>query len=169
MRWVALLLLVGCSTLPSNSTVLAPAHRAAIVDSVASMVNAWRDAFNARDFARAASYYSSDTAFRWFENGELKFRTARELRDTMLAEAPRLRAMNVTLVGLEITAVAPGVAEVSTGFAEKVTDEKGDIAGYAGSITMTAVHGDSGWKFLVGHSSLVAPLVDSTRGLPRKA
>jgi len=139
------------------------AHRAAIVDSVHTMLGAWHDAFNAKDFAKAASYYSGDSAFRWIENGELKFQSARQLRDTMLAEAPAFKSLEMSLIEPVITAVAPGVAEVSSGFAQKITDNAGQSFGLAGAMSMTVVHGDSGWKFLVGHVSVVRPPVDTIR------
>lgn len=149
-----LFVVAGCA--PQPVALTAP-HRAAIVDSVQVMLTAWRDAFNTRDFARAATFYSSDSAFRWFENGEMKFRTAKELGDTMKAEAPAFRALEMSLVEPEITPMAPGVAEVTSNFAERITDSTGETFGLAGAMSMTAVHGDSGWKFLVGHVSLMRP------------
>lgn len=163
---IALLVLAACTpaTPPFNA-----AHRAALVDSVRTTLDQWRDAFNAKDFARVASFYSSDSAFRWYENGEMKFRSAHELRDTMLAEGPRMQALSMTLVGLEITAIAPGVAEVSSGFTEKITDSAGQTFGLAGAMTMTMVHRDSAWRFLVGHLSVIPPLPDTLRaGRPHR-
>ena len=148
---------------------LTAAHRAAIVDSVQTILVAWRDAFNAREFARVATFYSNDPAFRWFENGELKFRSGRELGDTMQVEAPRFRALALTLMEPQVTALAPGVAVATTAFTEKITDSTGEVTGVAGAVSMTVVHGDSGWKFLVGHTSLVLPPVDtSSRRGPRR-
>ena len=140
-----------------KSPLLTTAHRQAIVDSVQVMLTAWRDAFNARDFARAASFYSNDAEFRWYENGELKFRSGAELGDTMKAEGPAFRALAMSLVNTQITPLAAGAAEVSTGFDEKITDTTGRTIGFVGAVTMTAVHGDSGWRFLVGHTSIVLP------------
>jgi ketosteroid isomerase-like protein len=150
----------ACAT---PAPVFTTAHRAAIVDSVQVMLTAWRDAFNARDFSQAAAFYSNDSAFRWFENGELKFRTARELGDTMKAEGPRFQSLAMSLIEPEITPTAPGVAEVTSNFTQKVTDSAGQTFGLAGAMSMTVVHGDSGWKFLVGHLSVVAPVVDTGR------
>lgn len=151
--FAGLLLLGACG----GPAPFAAAHRAALVDSVSTMLGQWRDAFNAKDFRRVASFYSSDSAFRWFENGAMKFRTAGELRDTMLAEGPRMQALSMTLVGPEITALAPGVAGVTSSFTERITDSAGESFGLAGAMTMTVVHGDSGWRFLVGHLSVIPP------------
>jgi hypothetical protein len=79
----------------------------------------------------------------------------------MQAEAPKFRSLAVSLIEPEITALAPGVAVVTTDFAEQITDASGGTVGIAGAITMTVVHGDSGWKFLVGHTSLLTPKADT--------
>lgn len=156
---------IACQPRPLPLTAT---RRTAIVDSVQTMLTAWRDAFNARDFVRVAKFYSNDADFRWFENGELKFRSGREIGDSMNAEAPGFRSFAVSLIDPEITALAPGVAVVTTNFAEKVTDTTGQTVGFAGAISMTVVHGDSGWKFLVGDVSLVSPRVDSLRNGTRR-
>jgi ketosteroid isomerase-like protein len=156
----------GCR---SPGTPLTLEHRRAIVDSVQTMLTEWRDAFNAKDFTRAATFYSNDPDFRWFENGELKFRSGKEIGDTMNAEAPGFRSLAVSLVEPQITPLAPGVAVITTNFAEKVTDTTGEMTGFAGAISMTVVHGDAGWRFLVGHVSLVLPQADSSaKGRGRK-
>jgi ketosteroid isomerase-like protein len=162
-RICASLMLAALGGCRAASTRLTAEHRDAIVDSVQTVLTAWRDAFDAMDFARVASFYSNDPDFRWFENGELKFRSGREIGDSMKAEGPGFRALTVSLIEPEITALAPGVAEVTTNFAQKITDTTGQMIGLAGAITMTVVHGDSGWKFLVGHVSLVTPSPDTAR------
>jgi ketosteroid isomerase-like protein len=158
---VGALALGGC-----HAPQFTAAHRAAERDSVAQMLDAWRGALAARDFGRAATFYSSDSAFRWFQDGELKYRSARELGDTMLAMAPTVRDFGISLIEPEITPLAPGVAIITTNFAEKITDTTGETIGLAGALSMTAIHSDSGWRFLIGHtSSVIVP--DS--GAPRKS
>jgi ketosteroid isomerase-like protein len=144
--------LLGCRP---ASTQFTAGHRRAIEDSVQTMLTAWRDALSARDFPRAAGFYSTDPAFRWFEDGELKYRSRKEIGDAMIAMAPGFRAFSVTFIEPEITALAPGVAVVTTNFAQKMTDTSGQTAGFAGALSFTVVHADSGWKFLVGHTSAV--------------
>ena len=53
--------------------------------------------------------------------------------------------------------LAPGVAVVATRFAQKITDSTGVTRGFAGAMSMTLVHADSGWRFLMGHTSSVVP------------
>lgn len=146
--------LMGCAAPTPRFTA---EHRRSIVDSVQAMLTGWRDAVNAKDMAKAAAFYSSDPDFRWFEDGELKYRSGREIGDTMKAMAPGFRSLAVTLIAPEITALAPGVAVVTTDFTQKMTDTSGRTVGFAGAISMTVVHGDSGWQFLVGHTSSVLP------------
>jgi ketosteroid isomerase-like protein len=160
---LAALALAFSAACQAVSRPLTAAHRAAIVDSVQTMLTAWRDAFNGNDFARAAAFYSNDPAFRWFENGELKFRSGSEIGDSMKAEAPGFRSLALSLIEPQITPLAPGVAVVTTNFAQKITDTTGQVIGLAGAITTTVVHGDGGWKFLVGHVSLVTPSSDTAR------
>ena len=80
------IVVTACTPAPASLT---PEHRAAIVDSVQATLVSWRDAFNALDFTRAAAFYSSDPEFRWFEDGELKYHSAKEMGDAMQAERPR--------------------------------------------------------------------------------
>lgn len=155
---VAVAVIAGCR---SPGRLLTVEHRRAIVDSVQSTLSAWRDALNAKDFASAATFYSNDPAFRWFEDGELKYRSGKEIGDVMKAMAPVFRSFAVTLIEPEITALAPGVAVVTTNFAQKMTDTSGQTVGFAGALSFTMVRGDSGWKFLVGHTSTVLPQADT--------
>ena len=148
---------------PPARAVLTAGHRAAIVDSVQASLTAWRDAFNARDFRRAAAFYSNDPEFRWFEDGELKYRSGKEIGDTMQAEAPAFRAFSVSLIEPEVTALAPGVAVVTMNFAQKITDTTGQMIGIVGAVSATMIHADSGWRFLVGHTSLLPPPPDTAR------
>jgi len=70
---------------------------------------------------------------------------------------PSLRAMEFTLDNPQVTPLAPGVALVTTVFTQKITDTLGTVTGFAGMLTMTVIHADSGWRFLAGHTSSVIP------------
>jgi ketosteroid isomerase-like protein len=163
--WLAgVVAIAGCSAAPRFTA----AHQRAERDSVAQVLDQWRNALDAGDFARAATFYSTDSAFRWFQDGELRYRSAAELGDTMRAMAPALRSFSLSLIEPEITAIAPGVVLVTTNFAQKMTDTSGETIGLAGAISMTVVHGNAGWRFLVGHTSSVILPVDSAAGGKRR-
>ena len=152
--------LVACA---APAPAFSPAHRTAIIDSVHTLLVAWRDALNARDFARAGGYYSNDSAFRWYEDGKLAYTSAQAIRDTKKAMAPGLRGIDVTLIDPKITALGPGAAIVTVEFTEKITDTTGRLVGFAGALSLTVVHADSGWQFLVGHNSSLPPPADPTK------
>jgi hypothetical protein len=70
---------------------------------------------------------------------------------------PSLRALAFTLDNPQVTPLAPGVALVTTVFTQKITDTLGTVTGFAGTLTLTVVRADSGWRFLAGHTSSVIP------------
>src|SRR5262249_30612901 len=133
------------------------AHRSAIADSVRATLDQWTAAFNARDVARVTAFYATDSSFRWVENGALEFTTARQLADSMTANLPSLAGVTFRLDHPEIVALAPGVAEVVSGFTQQVVSSPADTFGIVGALTMTVVHADSGWRFLISHTSLYRP------------
>ncbi len=149
-----LLLTAACAAPTAKLTI---EHRRAMIDSVQTALDNWRGAINGKRFAQAATFYSSSPDFRWYEDGQLKYRSAREVGDSMQAMTGVLQSMSFTLIEPDITPLAPGVATISTAFVQKLTDTAGSTMGYAGAITATMIDSDSGWKFLVGHTSAIPP------------
>jgi hypothetical protein len=145
-------------------TALTAEHRVAIVDSVTTMLSAWRAAVNSRDAGKMAAFYANDPAFRWIEDGTIRYTSPQQLTDAYRGQLPSLRAMELTLDDPAVTPLAPGSALVTTAFAQKVTDTLGAVSGYAGMLSMTVVHGDSGWQFLAGHTSSVMPRASAPLG-----
>jgi hypothetical protein len=151
-----LLLLAACGR-PVSSGAFTPEHQAAIVDSVTTMLTAWRTAIGSRDANRFQAFYANDPRFRWIEDGVVRYTTPAQIGDAYRATMPGVRALELTLDNPAITPIAPGAALVTTGFAQKFTDTTGAMTGFAGMISMTVIHGDSGWQFLAGHTSSVMP------------
>lgn len=163
---IAALTLTACAPRPRGS--FDGAHRAALSDSVRTMLNDWTAAIATRDADRVARFYSDSIDFRWIEDGQVRYASRGELVSAIRAFAAPLRALTVTLTEPEITPLRPGLATVVTAFAQKMTDSTGAVSGVAGAISGVVVHGDSGWAFLQGHGSLLPPPVpDSTRGARR--
>ncbi|HEX3926917.1 MAG TPA: nuclear transport factor 2 family protein [Gemmatimonadales bacterium] len=148
--------LAGCTT-PAAPATLTAAHRTAVIDSVRTMLDAWRGAMNQRDFARAVRFYSPGPDFRWLEDGEVRYTTRDELANAMLTLAPTLRAFDLSLEEPAITPLAPGTAVVTATFAQKMTDTSGRVHGVAGAVSLTVVHADSGWQIVVGQTSTLTP------------
>jgi uncharacterized protein (TIGR02246 family) len=151
LRLVAAMLLVTACASPSSS--FTAAHRAAIVDSVQAMLVQWRDAVNSKDFARAGTFYSDDSAFRWYEDGQLTITSAQAVRNEMQSMLPNLRSFTLTLVAPRITPLGPGIATVGSEFTETITDTTGNAVGLAGALTATVVHERDSWRLLIGHNS----------------
>lgn len=160
------MLLAACAPAPASS--FTAAHKAAVVDSVKAMLDAWHAAFAALDFDRVASFYSTDSAFRWIEDGQLRYRSNAAILKEMRAVKPTLKSLDFTLGDLQISPLAPGVAIVTSQFEQKMTDTAGKTFGFAGAMSFTVVHADSGWRFLVGHASIItdrpAPVPEKPQG-----
>jgi ketosteroid isomerase-like protein len=151
-----LLLLLGCNRAAAPASFTAE-HRTAIVDSVTTMLTAWRTALSSKDAGRVAAFYANDPQFRWIEDGTVRYTSPQQLADAYRTMMPSLRTLDVTLDDPTISPLAPGTALVTTAFAQKVTDTLGTVTGFAGMLSMTVVHTDSGWRFLAGHTSSVMP------------
>ena len=150
-------LLVGCGGAPPRGPTFTPAHASAIGDSVTAALEAYRAAFVGRDFDRVLTYYADDPQFRWFENGELRYGSRSAVAIALRSFGATVRSLELSYFDGTVTPLAPGVASVSTRFVEKLRDSSGALHGFAGVFSATMVHGDSGWRFLVGHTSVVVP------------
>jgi uncharacterized protein (TIGR02246 family) len=128
-----------------------------VVDSVIAMLTAWREAVGTRNVERVAGFYADDPEFRWIEDGMVRYTSRQQLLEAYRGQMPSLRAMEFTLDNPQVTPLAPGVALVTTVFTQKITDTLGTVTGFAGVLTMTVIHADSGWRFLAGHTSSVIP------------
>jgi ketosteroid isomerase-like protein len=152
----ALALLAACSPAPAAPAFDAP-HQAALVDSVEGMLEEWRGAVGAMDVDRIASFYAPDSTFRWIEDGATRYLSSEQLGAAIRGMQGSVSAMEFTLVEPLVTPLAPGIAAVTTGFTQKFTDSSGVTGGYAGAISMTVVRRGDAWRFLVGHTSALAP------------
>jgi hypothetical protein len=91
------------------------------------------------------------------EDGVVRYRSRAEVADAIRELAGSVRRTELLMDGTIITPLAPGVAAVTTGFAQKVEDHEGRVGGFAGAISMVLVHREEGWQFQFGHTSSGAP------------
>jgi len=152
----ALLLAAACSA-PAAAPPFDAAHQAALVDSVDAMLMAWRGAVGAMDVERIATFYAPDSTFRWIEDGATRYLSHAQIGEAIRGMQGSVSAMEFTLVEPMVTPLAPGIAAVTSGFTQKFTDSAGVTGGYAGAISMTVVHRGDAWRFLIGHTSALAP------------
>lgn len=150
--------LLACNPGPRvTEASLTSAHADAISDSVATVLASWRSAINALDVDRAAAFYLADATFRWIEDGVVRYRSRVEVAAAIRELVGSVRGTELLLDGTVITPLAPGVAAVTTGFAQKVVDRDGRVGGFAGAISAVLVHREEGWMFQFGHTSSGAP------------
>lgn len=152
-KFLSLLLLAACAA-PRDG--LDPAHADAIVDSVRTTLVGYRAAVDALDADAVAAHYLADSTFRWIEDGEIRYRDPAEVAAAIRSFASAVRRTELLLDGTVITPVAPGVAAISTGFAQKVEALDGTVGGFAGAITAVLVHRGDRWLFQLGHTSSAA-------------
>lgn len=156
-------LLAGCSAPAPVPAGFTPAHAAAISDSVTAVLEEFRLAFSARDFDRVLQFYADDPRFRWIEDGEVRYTSKAQLAKALVAFGAPLRSLEISFFDPVITPLAPGVAAVTTRFAQKITDSSGATQGFAGAMSMSVIHAEQGWRFLVGQTSLVIPRPGAVR------
>ncbi len=135
-----------------REATLTPAHAAAIQDSVKAMLADFQRLSAARQYDSASSLYAEGAGFRWIENGEVRARSAAQIRKG-LGAVPRTTRIETTFQDLDITPVAPGVALVITPYRTRFVDSAGGGFAFGGVLSMTIVHRPEGWRFLQGHTS----------------
>ncbi len=145
--------LAGCAT-PAAPAFTA-AHQAAIVDSVSTMLENFREAVGSLDADSVAQFYVADSTFRWIEDGVVRYTSRDEIAAAFRGLVGMVTATRLLYDGTLITPLAPGVAALSAGFAQQFTMREGMKGGFAGAITAVVVHRDAGWQFLQGHTSAV--------------
>jgi hypothetical protein len=154
--------LIGC-TGPSTgdksavaeggSAAMTNDHRIAIADSVRRTLDAFSQAVATMNADQIASFYADDPDMRWIEDGEVRYRSPGDVAAAIRAAGQNMTGSKVLYDGTEVTAVAPGVAILVTGFAQQYTTIAGDTGGFAGAITAVMVHRGDRWLFLSGHTS----------------
>ncbi len=152
-RGLLLLMLAGCTAAEPEFTA---SHRAAIVDSVEATLDAFSAAVATMDADSIAAFYAADSAFRWIEDGSVRYRSRDDIATALREAAPFMRNVVLLYDGTVVTPLAPGVASLVTGFAQRFTNPAGETGGFAGAITAVMVHREGRWQFLSGHTSSLA-------------
>lgn len=165
MRLQALLLAVVTACTPAAPTFDA-AHRAAMIDSIEARLTAFRAAVGTMQADSVAQFYLGDSTFRWIEDGVVRYRSRAEIATAIREAAPFMSDAELRYDGTEVTPLAPGVASIATGFAQKFTAPDGQRTGFVGAITAVMVNTPAGWVFQSGHTSSVVPPRDSVLVAP---
>lgn len=135
---------------------LSEAHATAIRDSVTATLEDFRRHAADRQWDSMIAIYATDPGFRWLENGEVRYRSAAEIRQA-LAGVPATTRIVTSYRDTEILALAPGIASVNTLFQTQFLDSATTSFRFGGAITMTLLHRPEGWRIVAGHTSAPIP------------
>lgn len=145
-------LLVSISCGPASES-LTPARRDAIRDSVETFLDLWEARAEALDVEGMAALYSGDEAFRWIEDGSVRYRSREDVRESLRGLEGQLTGLDFRWEGLRIDPVGPGAAVVTGSFIQALQlGERGSFE-FRGVVSALVRHEAEGWRFLVGHAS----------------
>ena len=137
----------------------------AIRDSVSSALEAFRELGSGSDPTVVGGFYSESPAFRFYENGTLRYASAAELRAALEGLGPGTR-ITTEYSDVDIEALAPGLALVRSLFESTLHGEGGFAFNYGGAMTTVWVHESDGWRILSGHTSAPVPRGGAGDGAP---
>lgn len=143
----------GCAAPPAE---FAETHAVAIRDSVATFLRDFRQLSAAAQWDSLANLYSDAPTFRFFESGQVRYRSANAIREA-LKGVPAGTRIETTYRDTDIVALAPGLASVGTLFETSFIDATGGGFQFAGALTLVLRHEPAGWRIVAGHSSVPVP------------
>lgn len=152
---VVLALCVGFGCQPQDAG-LSEARAGAIRDSVAAAMEAFREVGSGSDPAAVGVFYSESPAFRFYENGALRYESAADVRAALEGLGPGMR-ITTEYSDTDIQALAPGLAQVRALFESTLRGEGGFKFTYGGAVTILWAREPGGWRILSGHSSAPVP------------
>ena len=147
--------LAGCATDASD------AARAATPDAAANEARAAIEAYvvavNAMDFDSAGGFYSEAPDFLWIEEGAIRYRSARESRESLAGLGAMASSTRLTLSELSVTALSPDVAVATCRFAQDIGMDGGQGFSFSGAMTIVLRREGGRWLFVSGHTSSPRP------------
>ncbi len=145
----------------SGCEAVAPAftaeHRAAIVDSVHTMLADFRAAVGTLDGDSVATFYVADSTLRWIEDGTVRYTARAQIAQAFHDFRGAITGSRLLYDGTVVTPLAPGVAVMSSGFAQQFARADGTSGGFAGAVSAVVVHRGDRWLFQSGHTSSAPP------------
>ena len=135
-------------------SLAAPAFAQSSVEAeVRAMLEEYVEATNAVDWQKVATYYADDPAFRWIEDGEVRYGSYDELKQTFDGLDQMFSEVAMRLIDTVVIPLGSDAAEVSSLFRQEVKLVDGTPFTIEGGISMTVVRREGRWLFLAGHTS----------------
>jgi hypothetical protein len=100
--------------------------------------------------------YSTDSTFRFYESGALRYLTADSVRAALLA-LPAGTTLHTSFSETTISALGTGLATVGTRFTTAFGDSLSTTFSFTGVMTLILRREPEGWRILSGHSSVPVP------------
>ena len=122
-------------------------------------IEAYVEALNAMDFDSAGTFYSPSGDFQWIEQGEIRYRSAEESRESLAGLGAMASSATLTLSDLTLTALGPDAAVATCHFLQEIGIDGGAGFAFAGAMTIVLRREGGRWLFVSGHTS--SPPADS--------
>ena len=122
---------------------------------VSAFLDSYLSATGARDTARLRSFYVDDGRFVWFEDGDLKYRSADEII-AALAALPADASIRTDVSDTRVVRLGRTGADASTKFRTVIGDTVSGFQ-FGGVISFALEKGANGWRIVSGHTSSARP------------
>lgn len=126
-----------------------------VQSEIAAFLEKWNSAIANGDTSAIRSAYTDDARFQWFEDGQLRYRSADEILDE-LKKFPAGTKIDTKLSELKVVKLSENLAYGSAVFSTKITMPTGNFE-FSGVFTMLLRRSDARWKFISGHTSTAKP------------
>ena len=140
---------------------MTPSQVVAAQDSLRTTLEAFQRATTAKQWDSVSHMYSTDSTFRWIEDGRVVARSAATIRQHLLA-MPASTSIATAYDSVEYLPIAPGVGSLTTRYTTTVKDSASGGFSFGGILTMTFVHKPDGWRIINGHTSSPRPPASET-------
>ena len=135
----------------------APETLADSADEVRAAIEAYVVAVNGMDFDSAGSFYSDAADFQWVEDGAVRYRSARESRESLAGLGAMASSTRLTVSELTVTALSPDAAVTTCRFVQEVGIDGGQGFSFSGAMTIVLRREGARWLFVSGHTSSSRP------------
>ena len=135
----------------------APVVNTADVDrDVKSLLDRWKQAFEARDLEGVRSVLAEDDRFVWLEDGEPRYRSADEIVQAY-AGFPKELAFTHALRDIRIVPISNDAAWAHMATSTQIEHGGRVVSEFTGVVLMIARREATGWRIHAAHSSTPKP------------
>lgn len=143
---------------------------AAAAEQARNAIDAYVEAVNAMDLDSAGTFYSDSPDFRWIEDGEVRYRSAQESRESLAELGAMASATELTVSDLSVTGLSADIAIAACHFTQTVqVAEGGPGFSFSGAMSIVLRREGGRWLFLAGHTSSARSRTDGTAGSEQAA